>query len=145
MQEATRKVILRLKEVRNQKRLTYQEIVDACEAQNESVSLSSVKRVFAQGSENGSDFRPYTLNAIFRAVIGTETEVEEEAALIDTENSALKAFVELKDAALNNLQLQLDAMLEENAALRRTIEELQIRLDTTTNIIRLAVESFRRE
>ena len=143
MKEATRKVILRLKEVREQKRLTYQEIVDACEAQNEAVSLSSVKRIFAKGSEDGPDYRPYTINAVFRAVIGTETEVEE-AALVDTENSALKAFVELKDATLEDLQRQLDAMKEENASLRRTIEELQIRLDTTTNIIRLAVETAKK-
>lgn len=145
MQEATRKVILRLKEVREQKRLTYQEIVDVCEAQNEAVSLSSVKRIFAKGSEDGPDFRPYTINSIFHAVIGTETEVEEEPALVDTENSALKAFVELKDATLEDLQHQLDDLKEENASLRRTIEELRIRLDTTTNIIRLAVETIRKE
>ena len=103
----------------------------------------AVKRIFAKGSEDGPDYRPYTINAVFRAVIGTETEVEE-AALVDTENSALKAFVELKDATLEDLQRQLDAMKEENASLRRTIEELQIRLDTTTNIIRLAVETAKK-
>lgn len=144
MQEATRKVILRLKEVRNQKRLTYQEIVDACEARNESVSLSTVRRVFGKGSEDGPDYRTYTINAIFRAVIGTETEVEE-AALVDTENSALKAFVELKDATLDDLQHQIDALKEENETLRCTIRDMQIRLDTTNDVIRLAVETFRKD
>lgn len=144
MQEATKKVILRLKEVRNQKRLTYQEIVDACEARNESVSLSTVRRVFGKDSEDGPDYRTYTINAIFRAVIGTETEVEE-AALVDTENSALKAFVELKDATLDDLQHQIDALKEENETLRRTIEDMQIRLDTTNDVIRLAVETFRKD
>ena len=84
MQESTRKVILRLKEARAQKNLTYQDIVDACEAQNESVSLSTVRRIFSKGSEDGADYRTYTINASFRAVIGTE-----DIALTDAEEAAL--------------------------------------------------------
>lgn len=151
MRETTRKVILRLKEVREQKRLTYQEIVDACEAQGEAISLSSVKRIFAKGSEDGPDYRPYTINALLRAVIGTE-DVEltaaEEAALTDTEkevyveNSALKAAAEMHNAVIEDLQRQIVALKEEKSFLERTIADMQIRLDTTTDIIRLAMESL---
>lgn len=153
MRDTTRKVILRLKEVREQKRLTYQEIVDACEAQNEAISLSSVKRIFAKGSEDGPDYRPYTINAIFHAVIGTgdiELTAAEEAALTDTgkevfvENAALKAVAEMNDAVILDLQKQIEALKEEKAVLEQTIRTLQIRLDTTTDIIRLAMESHGR-
>ena len=61
MKKATRKVVLRLKEVREQKHLTYQEIVDICENNREAVSLSSVKRLFAPGSEDKADYRRSTL------------------------------------------------------------------------------------
>ena len=153
MQEATRKVILRLKEVRAQKRLTYHEIVDACEAQNEAVSLSTVRRFFGKDSENGPDYRPYTINAIIHALIGTE-EIEltaaEEAALTDTEkeiiteNSALRAAFDLNDAMIEDLHKQIESLTAENNSLRRTIEDMQIRLDTTNGIISMAMESFGR-
>ncbi len=151
MREATKKVIQRLKEVRYQKGLTYQEIVDACEAQNDSVSLSTVKRIFAKGSEDGPDYRTYTINAIFRAVIGTE-EVEltaaEEAALTDTEkevfteNAALKAVVEMRDLTIADQQQQIETLKSEIAALDDVISTLQIRLETATDIIRIAMESL---
>lgn len=151
MREATKKVILRLKEARVQKGLTYQDIVDACESQNESVSLSTVKRIFAKGSEDGPDYRTYTINAIFHAVIGTE-EIElsaaQEAELTDTEkevvteNAALKAVVEMKDATIEDLQNQIDTLKTEKAALESTVSTMQIKLDTTTDMFRLAMESL---
>ena len=151
MQESTRKVILRLKKAREQKNLTYQDIVDACEAQNESVSLSTVRRIFSKGSEDGSDYRSYTINAIFRAVIGTE-EIEltdaEEAALTDgekevfTENSALKAVVEMKDATIADLQQQIESLIAEKESLEQKVSILQIKLETMTDIIRVSMEAI---
>jgi septal ring factor EnvC (AmiA/AmiB activator) len=153
MRERTRKVILRLKEVREQKRLTYQEIVDICENNNESVSLSSVKRLFAKGSEEGSDYRRYTLEAIFHAVIGTddiELTAAEEAAMTDAEkevfaeNSALKAMLEMERARIESMQQQINELKREKENLEQTISTIQIKLDTTNDIIRLAMESFGR-
>ena len=88
MKEATKKVILRLKAVKEQKGLSCQDIVDICEANNESISPSTVRRICAKGSEDGPDFRTYSINAVFRAVVGTE-DIEltaaEKAALTDVE------------------------------------------------------------
>ena len=151
MTEATKKVILRLKEAKEQKGMTCQDIVDACEARNEAVSLSTVRRIFAKSSEAGPDCRPYTINAIFRAVIGTEEvalSADEEAALSDiekevyTENAALKAVVELRDATIADLQRQIETLAQEKSALENTINTMQIKLDTTTDIFRLAMESL---
>lgn len=151
MKDANRRVILRLKEVRNQKNLSYQDIVDACEAQGEAISLSTVRRIFAKGSEDGPDYRTYTINAIFHAVIGTEDlelTAAEEAALTDpakeafTENAALKAMVEMKDATIEELQHQIDKLEEEKSVLETTVKTMQIKLDTTTDMFRLAMESL---
>jgi uncharacterized protein with PIN domain len=151
MRERTRKVILRLKEAREQKSLTYQEIVDICENNNESVSLSSVKRLFAKGSEDRSDYRRYTLEAIFHAVIGTE-DIEltaaEEAAMTDaekevfTENSALKAMLEMERARIESMQQQIDELKRKKEDLEQALSLMQVRLDTTNDVIRLAMESF---
>ena len=153
MKEATKKVISRLKEARAQKGLTYQDIVDACEAQNESVSLSTVRRIFAKGSEDGPDYRTYTVNAIFHAVVGTEdvelTEAEE-AALSDTEkeivteNATLKAVVEMRDATITELQQQIDILTQENNGLKAQLDVMQIRLTTTTDLFKLGMESLGR-
>ena len=153
MKEATKKVVLRLKEARDQKGMTYQAIVDACEAQNESVSLSTVRRIFAKGSEDGPDYRPYTINAIFRAVIGTddlELTAAEEAELTDTakevvtENAALKAVVELRDATIAELQQQIEALTQEKKDLVAKLDVLEIRLDTTTDLFKIGMESLGR-
>lgn len=151
MKDANRRVILRLKEVREQKGLTYQDIVDACEAQGEAISLSTVRRIFAKGSEEGPDYRTYTINAIFHAVIGTEDlelTAAEEAALTDpakeaiAENAALKAVVELRDATIEDLQHQIDTLKSEKADLEVLVNTMQIKLDTTTDMFRLAMESL---
>ena len=153
MKEATKKVVLRLKEARDQKGMTYQAIVDACEAQNESVSLSTVRRIFAKDSEDGPDYRPYTINAIFRAVIGTddlELTAAEEAELTDTakevvtENAALKAVVELRDATIAELQQQIEALTQEKKDLVAKLDVLEIRLATTTDLFKIGMESLGR-
>lgn len=151
MREATKKVILRLKEAREQKHLTYQEIVDICENNKETVSLSSVKRLFAPGSEDRSDYRRYTLEAIFHAVIGTadiELTEAEEAAMTETEkevfteNSALKAMLEMERARIESMQQQIDELKREKENLEQALSITQVRLDATNDVIRLAMESF---
>ena len=151
MKEATRKVILRLKEVKEQKKLSCQDVIELCYANGDSVSPSTVRRICAKGSEDGPDFRTYSIDAVFRAVIGTE-EVEltaaEEAALTDTEkevfteNAALKAVVEMRDITIADLQQQIDTLKQEKAALENAITAMQIKLETTSDIIRLAMESL---
>lgn len=153
MTDAARKVILRLKEARAQKHLSYQDVVEACEASSIPISLSTIKRIFARGSEDSGDFRISTVNAVFNAIIGTE-DVElsaaDEASLSDTEkeivteNSALKAVVELRDATISDLQQQL-AQLRQDIELRDdAINTLQIRLDAVTDLFKLAMESLGR-
>lgn len=151
MRETTKKVILKLKEVRTQKNLTYQDILEACEAQHEAVSLSTIKRIFAKGSEDGQDYRDYTVNAIFRAIVGTEeTELskKEEEALTDTakevvtENAALKAVVEMHDATIEDLNSQISLLKTEKETLESIIKVMQVKLDTTTDLFRLAMESL---
>jgi ribosomal protein L29 len=151
MKDANRKVILRLKEVRNQKNLSYQDIVDACETQGEAISLSTVRRIFAKGSEDGPDYRTYTINAIFHAVIGTEDlelTAAEEAALTDpakeaiVENAALKAVVELRDATIEELNRQIKDLNADIAELKTALNTANIKLDATIDVFRIAMESL---
>lgn len=153
MTESKRKAILRLKEVKKQKDLSLQDIVELCEAQGEAVSWSTVRRIFARGSEDGSDFRAYTINAIFHAIVGTdevqlsaaeEAELTDTAKEIVTENSALKAMVELNDKTISDLQKFVCEREEEILELKQKLNVLQVKLDNTTNLFQLAMESLGR-
>lgn len=151
MKDANKKVILRLREVGEQKGLTFQEIVDICEAQGEAISLSTVRRFFTKPIEDGSGFRTYTINAIFHAVIGTEDlelTAAEEADLTDpakeaiTENAALKAIVELRDATIEELNRQIEELNIEIAQLKETLNTTSIKMDATIDMFRIAMESL---
>lgn len=153
MTESKRKAILRLKEIKKQKDLSLQDIVELCEAQGEAVSWSTVRRIFARGSEDGSDFRAYTINAIFHAIVGTdevqlsaaeEAELTDTAKEIVTENSALKAMVELNDKTISDLQKIVCEREEEIRELKQKMDVLQVKLDNTTNLFQLAMESLGR-
>lgn len=153
MKEATRKVILRLKEVKSQKGLSQQDIFEMCANRGEYVSQSSIRRVFAKGSEDGPDFRQSTIDPIFHAIIGTEqlelTDAEE-AALSETEkeviveNAALKAMVEMKDASIGDLSAQILRLNEEKDSLTRQLADALLRYDTAVDLVRSAMESFGR-
>ena len=148
MTEATKKVIARLKEVKTQKEMSCQDIVDICDQNGESVSLSSVKRIFAKGSEDGKDYRAYTLDAIFHAVIGTEEVELSEEDMTDTgkeimaENAALKALVELREKQIEQLNMVIESLNERRVQLEAEKAETQIRIDTMTDMFRLAMESI---
>lgn len=151
MKEATKKVILRLKAVKEQKGLSCQDIVLLCIANNDSVSESTIRRICAKGSEDGADFRQYSIDAVFRAVVGTDDiklSPEEEADLSAVEketiaeNAALKALVELRDAMISNMEKQIADLIQEKASLQKELEVATIRLETTNYMFKVAMESL---
>lgn len=151
MKEATKRVVQHLKEVKVQKNLTCQDIADACENLGEFVSLTTIRRIFAKGSEEGADFRPYTINAIFRAVIGTEDiamSAAEEAALSDiekevyAENAALKAVIEMRDATISDLQKQIENLQQEVDCQKSVTENFAVKYNTAVEVFQIAMESL---
>ena len=131
MKAATRQVILDLKKVKEQEGLTCQMIYDLCDTNGEGISESSIRRVFAPGSEDkAADFRPGTLNAILHAEVRARN-----MALTSAEDAAMKAVVEMNDRAI----------AEKDAEIRRLTRELEdahLRLETMTDMFRLAMESI---
>ena len=151
MKDATKRAIIRLKEVKAQKGLSCQDIVELCDKNQKQVSPTTVRRFFSKGSEDGPDFRQYTISAIFHAMIGTE-EVElsetEEASLSDAEkevvaeNAALKAVIELQERSIEELNATIDELTSRLVDAKAEKEAMQIRIDTLTDVIRLAVGSI---
>lgn len=71
-QNEIRDLILRMKEAKQHKHLSFQSIADACERNGAAVSKSSVARVFADGSENNTFWYETTLKPIAQVVLGVE-------------------------------------------------------------------------
>ena len=109
-------VISQLKNVREEKGISYQDIVDATEEQGVPVSLSTVRRVFT--SPDGTEFRyDTTIRPIVRVVLGLDDSTErydpENARSYFSDMEALKSVVELKNALVESSRQQLQEVKEE--------------------------------
>lgn len=133
MKTTTKQAIIDLKRVKEQNGLTCQKIYDICDKNGESVGMTTIRKLFAPGSEDKTnDFHPDTLNAILHAVIGPGSD-----SLSKAENDALKAVIEMNDKVI----AEKDAAIR---ALTRELEDTRLRLDTTTEMFRIAMESLGR-
>ena len=133
MKDTTKQAILDLKKLREQKGLSYEKIRDLCEKNGESIGKSTIQRIFASGSENkANDFRPDTLNAILHAVLGTGDD-----ALSKVQDDALKAVIDVNDRVI----AEKDATIER---LTKDLEAANLRIETMTEMLRVAMESFGR-
>ena len=122
MTEKSRLLIIHLKEVRKQKGYTYQYIVDECERNGYSVSMSTVKRVFAEGSED-MGFRYSTIRPIAIVVLGLE-EVEQKEAPTPDEADALRTIIAIKDTQIEDLHRTISEKSIEITRLNKIIDRL---------------------
>lgn len=131
MKETTRQAIIDLKRVKEQNGITCQNIYEICDKNGEAVGITTIHKIFAPGSEDKTNnFRPDTLNAILHAVLGTGSDT-----LSKAENDALKAVIEMNDKVIAEKD-------EKIQSLTRELEDTRLRLETTTDMFRLAMESL---
>lgn len=116
LQQKIAEIITKLKKVREENGLSFQKIVELVEQNGGNVSLSTVKRVFEDGSESYGFQYENTLKPIADAVLGIYTE---SAAATPDEADALKAIIDYKSDKITELTAQLE----------RTEESYRQRLD----------------
>lgn len=114
MRESKRELVLRLQKLRLEKGLSYQDILEQCEARGEAVSISTIKRVFSKGGET-SDYR-YESTLLPLVHVLCEAEAEEPAAVAVEEADALQAMVDL----------QVQIMAQKDRIIQETQEKLDI-------------------
>lgn len=96
----TREIILKLKEVREEKGLSYGDILDLMEKQGDFVSKSTLSRLFAEGSEDCSFKYEETIRPIAKALLDIET-------IEDTDNmdvQAMKSLLKYKMQVIVDLE-----------------------------------------
>ena len=100
----THDIILKLKEVRDEKGLSLNEILSMVEKNGDYISRSSVQRVFADGSESLSFRYEDTIRPIANALLDIDT-IEEDDQL-DTQ--AMKSLLQYKNQRIKELESQLN-------------------------------------
>ena len=123
-QKQIAEIVQKLKKVRNEHGLSCQKIVDLVEQNGEYVSLSTVKRVFEEGSEDYRYQYENTLRPIANAVLGLYSDTTE--APTADEADAMKAIIAYKSDKIDELQAQI---LRSEDSYKRRIEFLKRQID----------------
>ena len=105
----TKEIILKLKEVRNEKELSYGDILDLMEKNGDYLSKSTISRVFQDGSESLSFRYEETIRPIAKALLDIETIEEDDN--IDVQ--AMKSLLQYKIQRIEELERQIE-QLESN-------------------------------
>ena len=102
----TRDLIIQLKSVREEKNLSYNDILSLMEQNGDFLSKSTISRVFADGSEDLSFRYEETIRPIANALLDIET--LEDTDSIDTK--AMKTILQYKSKRINELEQQVEQL-----------------------------------
>lgn len=115
----TREVILTLKEVREEKGLSFDKILDLMKENGDYLSKSTLSRVFAQGSEEKNFRYEDTIRPIANALLDIETIEADD----DIDTQAYKSILKLKKDLLFEYERQISELKEEIKEVQRAEKE----------------------
>ena len=102
----TRDIILKLKEVRKEKDLSYGNILDLMEKNGDFLSKSTISRVFQDGSEDLSFRYEETIRPIAKALLDIETIEDND----DIDVQAMKSLLQYKIQRIEELERQIEQL-----------------------------------
>ena len=127
-QERVKEIIIQLKEIRKERELSLQDVHNFVQKSGVYLSLSSIKRVFGEGSEN-LGFRYHdTIQPIFSALLNVTEETPKNNDVTANEIDALKNVALLKDSIIQDLKAENEFLAEKN---NRTETDAQFCLNET--------------
>lgn len=141
----TREVILTLKEVRKEKNLSFDKILDLMKDNGDFLSKSTLSRVFADGSEDKTFRYDDTIRPIAKALLDIETIEQDD----DIDTQAYKSILKLKKDLLFEYEKQIAELKDEikeveqrekakyHERMERETEKFQKSLDFAKNQIDL--------
>ena len=100
----TKEIILKLKEVREEKGLSYGDILELMEKNGDFISKSTLSRLFAEGSEDGSFKYEETIRPIAKALLDIETIEETD----DMDVQAMKSLLKYKMQLIEDLEQKVE-------------------------------------
>ena len=102
----TRDIILKLKEVRDEKGLSYNDILKLMEENNDFLSKSTISRVFAEGSEEMSFKYEETIRPIANALLDIENIEEDD----NMDTKAMKSLLKYKLQRIEELEKKVEQL-----------------------------------
>ena len=102
----TKDIIMKLKEVRKEKDLSYSNILDLMEKTGDFLSKSTISRVFQDGSENLSFRYEETIRPIAKALLDIETIEDND----DVDVQAMKSLLQYKIKRIEELEQQIEQL-----------------------------------
>ncbi len=102
----TKDIIVKLKAVREEKGLSYSDILDLMEKNGDYLSKSTLSRVFAEGSEELSFKYEETIRPIANALLDIETIEDTD----DLDLKAMKSLLKYKIQRIEELEAQLQSV-----------------------------------
>ena len=102
----TRDIILKLKEVREEKNLSYNDILTLMENNNDFLSKSTLSKVFSEGSEDLSFRYEETIRPIAKALLDMETIEEDD----NMDVRAMKSLLKYKIQRIEELEHQIEQL-----------------------------------
>ena len=102
----TKDLIIKLKEVREEKGLSFNDILDLMEKNGNYLAKSTLSRVFADGSEEWNFKYEETIRPIANALLDIENEEETD----DLDTKALKALLKFKIERIEELEQQIEQL-----------------------------------
>ena len=142
----TENIIPKLREAKEVKGLSYQDITDITEANGEYVSVSSVKRVFSKDADLSNFRYNQTIRPIIRAVLGLDAETEEptddpkQAEEYYTTIEAMKAVIDFKHQQLEEYAKEIERLKE---AIQKSEAAHQKDLETIAASERLKIDHLK--
>lgn len=100
----TRDLIMKLKEVREEKGLSYGDILDIMEKNGDYLAKSTISRVFADGSEEMSFRYEETIRPIAKALLDIENIEDDD----DMDIRAMKSLLKFKIQRIEELEKQIE-------------------------------------
>lgn len=145
----TRDLIIKLKAVRDEKELSYNDILTLVEKNGDCVSRSSIQRVFADGSEDTSFRYEDTIRPIANALLDIETIEDTD----DMDIQAMKVLLQYKIQRIEDLEQQLDKekikyhekLEKEREQSRRSIEFLKEQISYKDKRMDLLLQSVEKK
>lgn len=136
---STQEVILRLKAIRKENELTLARIMDMIEANGDYLSMTTLRRVFAENSEQDDSFSyDKTIRPIARALLFQDGG-SGESAVTKEEIEGLKAVIRLKNEVIDYMHEQFKSTQAEHEKriifLMDQIDKKDKRMDEKDNII----------
>lgn len=140
--ERLKEIIVQLKQIKYDRDLSAQNIHDMVIEAGLYTSMSSVRRVFAEGSENQNFRYQDTIQPIAQVLIGVNEEAE---PLNPTEADALKNIALLKDSMIRELERENEALQAKVERMERDYADARVKIDFLLELNRKKDEQIARK